>query len=115
MRLDSANDYEEGQEVWFESYEPKIIHPAPPIIKIPQAMGAEAKAELLASFSLFWVDDSACVARSRSALERIMDDAKIPRRARTKNGKYTKLPLHGRIEKFGKRHSDLGEFAMALN
>lgn len=95
----------------FENYfYPEYCSPMPHIIAIPKNCPDEIKQELIASFSLFWLDHAACVGRVRVSLELLMDYAQIPK-IKAKN---KKLRLHDRIELYKQNDPQNGSQLMAL-
>jgi hypothetical protein len=86
----------------------------PDIFELPEKCPKEVKAELRASFRLFWSDQAASAGRVRVSLERLMDHYKIPKRIKGKDGKYQLSKLHRRIEQFSNSRSATGEKLMAL-
>jgi len=88
--------------------------PAPPIIVIPKGVPKAVKRELQLSFELFWLDHGACVNRLRVSLERLLDELKVPKKAKTTKGKFEDLTLHKRIEKAKLDDDGIKEFLMAV-
>jgi hypothetical protein len=86
----------------------------PDIFEIPKKCPPEVKTELSAGFTLFWSDQAAAAGRIRVALERLMDHLGIPMRRKEKNGKFSELSLHHRIELFEKGEPAIGSQLMAL-
>lgn len=80
-------------------YKPVSFYPAPHLIKLSSDIPVEVKNELEIAFAVFWQDFSASGNRIRTAVERILDDFKIPRYKKNR----TKIMLHGRINEFKKR------------
>ncbi|MGB9151341.1 MAG: DUF4145 domain-containing protein, partial [Burkholderiales bacterium] len=88
--------------------------PMPDMIDIPSKCPEEVKAERRESFALFWSNRAACAGRIRLALESLMNHLGVPKRKKEKNGKYSDLSLHARIDAFAKTKSTFGPQLMAL-
>lgn len=86
----------------------------PNIIPIPQQCPALVSSELRACFQLFWLDRAAAANRIRAGVERIMDHFQIPNRGRTAKGKFEKLSLHRRLERFEKSDKTIAARLMAI-
>jgi len=82
------------------SLRPRFVDPAPAVFAIPKDTPEKTAKALEAAFSLFWSDPSAALNRVRTAIESLLDAAAIQRKVKTKNGKYRRLSLHERIERF---------------
>jgi hypothetical protein len=80
--------------------EPYFIEPAPEIFSIPKRCPKQVAAELRAAFSLFWSNPSAAMNRVRAGIEALLDAEKVPKKGKTKKGKFRSLTLHQRIQRF---------------
>jgi Domain of unknown function (DUF4145) len=85
---------------------PRSITPPPPMIAIPKACPKPLRDEVVAAFSLYWIDLSACLNRIRNALELLLDDLKA---RKWSNDKKNRLSLHHRIENLKKKRPKLEE------
>jgi len=112
-----------AEEYYDEEYEnaeheiylvPDAVNPAPRMIALPEATPEAVRAQLEAAFLLYWLDPSASGSRVRTAVEQLLDALKIPRKKKTKEGRFRRLSLHGRIEKFREKSPDLGDALLAL-
>lgn len=99
---------------WVDYFSPKLCNPMPDIIPLPSRTPKNVLDELRASFSLFWLNRESCAGKIRVALECLMDHLGIPKKRKTKNGKFTELSLHERIEIYTTKESAIGAQLMAL-
>ncbi|WP_285578159.1 DUF4145 domain-containing protein [Geothrix limicola] len=99
---------------WGDFFSPQICTPMPDMIVFPNKLPKEILSELRAAFSLFWLNRESCSGRIRVALECLMDHLGVPKRRKNKNGKFTELTLHGRIEVYVTREPLIGSQLMAL-
>ena len=106
-------DPEEGTD-FCNQFHPRNCFPMPDIFEITKKCPDDIKKALRSAFALFWADFSASAGRIRVAIERIMDYLKIQKKKKNKNGKFSKLSLHQRIEIFEKRDSLIGKQLLAL-
>jgi hypothetical protein len=93
---------------------PSFFEPPIPIIKITAKCPATVRDEINRACMLFWANPSSAATRIRSAIERMMDDQKIPKKRKTKNGKFIDLSLHTRIENFTKKYPEVGANLLAI-
>lgn len=95
-----------GEAEWgdYNSFNVLFVHPSPHIIKIPQRTPDSLKQELIASFSLFWIDSGACANKIRVAVEELMDQLNVPH----------KKTLHQRIEEYQKITPQIADKLMAI-
>lgn len=77
----------------------KAYHPAPWIIHLPYKCQKQVRAILVASFSLYWMNENSCANKIRVSIESIMDALKI--RKMTTGKKKMRQTLHKRIVKYG--------------
>jgi Domain of unknown function (DUF4145) len=97
---------------------PVSLTPMPQLIPIPRECPGPVTEVLSEAFSLLWISPPAALARMRAAIELMMDERKIPRKARNMKkdgtwGKYYDLNLHKRILRFAQRFPESGEFLLA--
>lgn len=84
-------------------FDPVFFHPAPPLFRPPDECPGLVQDELKSAWPLFWVDASACANRLRGCIEVMLTEHGVPRSARDKNGKMSRLRLHARIDRFRKK------------
>jgi len=78
----------------------QAVFPAPPVFLISSNVPHRVARELKVAFRMYWTDTSACVARLRTAVERLLDDQKVPKEKLTKKDKVLRMNLKERIEAF---------------
>ncbi|WP_273808468.1 MULTISPECIES: DUF4145 domain-containing protein [unclassified Pseudomonas] len=108
--------YEEEVETWVLAsvFIPKAMFPAPMVISLPERTPKSVVSEIAAASSLIWTDLDACANRLRTAVERLLDDLKIPKRKIVKGNKEARMDLYERIELFGKTQPDYEVSLQAL-
>ena len=86
----------------------QAVFPAPPLFRISKNVPRKVEEQLQLAFRMYWTDESACVARLRTAVEALLDYQKVPKEQKTKNGKMRRLNLKERIDAFaiGASHQD---------
>lgn len=103
---------------YVKRYEPKYFEPALPVFPIVKECPAEVTEQLENAFSLMWLDHGSCANSMRIALEKMMDERGVKRKARIRNGpnqgKFRTLSLHERIEVYGEKEKQAQEQLMAL-
>lgn len=88
------------------------VFPAPPLFRVSKNVPRPVQEQLLLAFQMYWTDVSACTARLRTAVERILDHQGVPKErllTQGKNsGKMHRMDLHERIDSFasGSAHKD---------
>jgi len=92
-------DYYEREITWNPVFKPLYIYPAPHIVRLTE-IPDKVSAELLKSFALYWSDPSASGNAIRRAVERMMDERRVPKTQATKKGRKRRT-LHSRIKAFG--------------
>jgi hypothetical protein len=107
-------DYEQQEQTWERTYEPRFVYPAPPIFPIPEKCPETVADELKKAFSLFWSDIGSCANRLRASVEALLTNRKIPRTAVNKNGKRERISLHARIERFKQVETDSADYLSAI-
>ncbi|MEK6476831.1 DUF4145 domain-containing protein [Catalinimonas sp. 4WD22] len=95
-------------------YCPKYIDPPIHIINIHENYPERIKNILTDSFLLYWIDNSACANKIRTAIEFILDEIKIQKRVLNKKKKYEKLSLHKRIEILEKKDKKTSSYLMSI-
>jgi hypothetical protein len=96
-----------------EKFRPIYAIPPLNIFAIPFQTPKEVTNEIIASFNLFWADQSASVNHVRRCLEEILTERGI-RKYSKKNGKRISLSLHDRIIEYGKTKKDTSDKLLAL-
>ena len=90
-----AYAYDEGgKTVIKRTFNPRAVHPAPPVIVASDDVPPAVRYELTASFGQIWVNHESCASRLRVVVELILDNSDIP--AESSTGKF--VSLHQRIE-----------------
>lgn len=102
------------EQEYVEVYKPRHAYPAPAVFSIPEDTPPELEELVIHSFELFWIDNDSSLNAVRKCVERIMDDAKIPRTTVNNSGKRVGLALHSRIEKYKSKKPEIAETLMAL-
>jgi hypothetical protein len=110
-QVDEFWDDDEGA-VLLTRYVPEYIVPAPRLITIPEAVPSSVTDELNRAFALFWLDTDACANRIRSAVERLMDEQKVPK-VPSRTNRRVRLSLHQRVEQFRQRNAETADLLMA--
>lgn len=93
---------------------PTFVHPAPHLLRRPNAAPQELSRLLTRCEELFWSDFAGCSNAVRVVIEAILTHQKVPRYRTTKGGKRTPIPLHQRITSFGQKEPDLAEKMLAV-
>lgn len=98
----SYDEYKEGRLLL-----PEMVIPPVQFFLVPK-VPAELESAIQRSFKLFWSDPASSLNALRTALEMLLTDQKVSRKARIKSGpnvgKYRTLSLHDRIELYGQKH-----------
>ena len=94
------HDFELREQNWARLFEPTSFNEAPPVFPIPENCPCEIKQELKRAFALVWLDIGSSANRLRSAIEAFLNERKIPKTTKNKNGKRVRLDLHCRIIRF---------------
>jgi hypothetical protein len=105
---------DEGENETYAHFKPSVCHPMPELIALPQKCPEVVASELRVAFALFWRHPEACAGRIRVALELLLDQLQLPRRRKSKAGKFTELTLHSRLEALSERSLTIGLQLMAL-
>lgn len=107
-------DYDSDGLYWEEFFSPLVCHPMPNMIQFPAKCPVDVRDELRAAFSIFWLHRAACAGRIRVALECLINHLGVPRQKKEKNGKYSDLALHARVDYFANNEPVIGPQLMAL-
>ena len=103
---------------WEEYFVPSYFEPPPPVFPIPRECPNHVAEELSKAFALIWSDVGSGGNRLRVAVEALMNERKIQKKTKIKNGpnigNFRRLTLHERIEKFAEKHQDAATQLMAI-
>jgi hypothetical protein len=97
-----------------EFFTPEHFNPSPELISVPAACSDHVKTELRSAFSTAWGDPTASSAHVRSAVERLLDQLRVPKTSPTKSGARKRLTLHARIELLSSRNAEASELLLAV-
>ena len=97
-----------------EAIVPQFFVPAVPMIGLPTGCPTEIAVEVQNASSLYWSSPASAGNRIRVCVERLMDHVSIPKKGKTKKGKFQDLTLHARIERYAKKNPDVGEKLLAI-
>lgn len=122
-RITKSLDYDTGSDgklitELYDCYVPLFFEPAPPVFPIPNECPKKVRDELLRAFALIWSDVGSAGNRLRVAVEALMNECKIQKKAKIKTGrnkgKLRELTLDERIKKFGEKQEDAATQLMAI-
>lgn len=111
--MDQFQD-DNGDSEYDERFHPIACYPMPAMIRIPIECPKEITIPLWEAFSVFWSSKDACAGRIRVVVECLMNHLGVPKRTKTKSGKFPLLTLHARILHLGNRHSNESKLLMGL-
>lgn len=111
--VDQTYDYE-GSFEWYEYFSIRSAFPSPHLMTIPEQTPAKVVQMLERSFQLFWPNPSSAAGALRSSLEFLLDDLKIPREQKDRNGAVQRLSLHRRIELVIEQQKEFSDLFLAL-
>jgi len=95
--------------VYYSDCRPTSITPPPPMIQIPRECPEAIRAEVVAAFSLFWIDLASSLNRIRNALELVLNDLRVPNTTLNNKNKKIRISLHQRIERLATKRPRLKE------
>ena len=102
----------------YEYYVPHFFEPAPPVFPIPGECPEEIRDELKKAFALIWSDVGSGGNRLRVAIEALMNERKIEKKAKIKKGQnkrqFRRLTLYERIKRFAVEHENAATQLMAI-
>lgn len=118
-RLNAFHDPHDGwTETVDEYYVPNYFEPPLQFFPIPDECPEEIHAELEKAFALFWLDVGASANRLRVAVESLLNEQRVQKKAQirtgSRRGKYQALSLHQRIEKLENEKQEAATQLMAL-
>ncbi|GHA76608.1 DUF4145 domain-containing protein [Cognatilysobacter bugurensis] len=96
-----------------EFYTPEHFDPSPLLIGVPKKCSEDVCSELHLAFASAWGDAAAASAHIRTAVERLLDQLRVPKSAVAK-GKRQRHTLHRRIELLAKQHPEAGDLLLAV-
>ncbi|OJX33374.1 MAG: hypothetical protein BGO86_04560 [Chryseobacterium sp. 36-9] len=120
LRTDISHGYEQpdGQwvEVKFNDYEPKFFLPNLRMFDIRNKnIPKEIRNQVDSAFSQYFLDETICANKIRTAIELILDHLKAPKRKLNKSKKLVRLrTLHDRIENYKKTKPQVCKLLLAL-
>lgn len=101
-----------------DDYFPRFFEPPPPVFPIPSKCPKKVRSELVRAFALIWSDVDSAGNRLRVAVEALMNECKIQKKAKIKaernKGKFRDLTLDDRIKKFGEKQDEAATHLMAI-
>lgn len=106
----AAVEYDPHKGCDITEYRPMFFNPHIRPFPIPGAASGIVRNEILAAFRVFWANPSMAVARIRTALEKVLDEAGIPK----KEGGKGRLSLHERIKRYEETRPEEAQLAMGL-
>ena len=99
-------------------YAPRFFEPAPPVFPIPNKCPKKVRDDLIRAFALTWSDVGSAGNRLRVAIEALMNECKIQKKAKIKTGRnrgqFRELSLDERIKKFGEKQEDAATQLLAI-
>lgn len=108
--VDAEDELPDGTMAWCleDVLRIQAVFPAPPFFRLSSNLPRAVARELEVAFCMYWTDTAACVARLRTAVERLLDNRKVPKEMKTKKGKMKRMNLKERIDSFttGAVHAD---------
>lgn len=111
----SQDENGEYVELNLEIFEPKYFFPNLRMFKLSNDVPQNIRNLIDKAFSFYFLDNNACANTIRTAIEKILDDLKAPKKKRNKAGKLTEITkLHFRIENFSKKKPKICKLLMAL-
>ena len=97
-----------------ERFYPASFYPAIHLLEIPLKTPESIKSKIVKSFPLFWLSPSACGNAIRISVERLLDECGVLSKKLNSKGNEIELPLHARIEEFGKKFEYLSNLLFAI-
>ncbi len=101
-----------------DNYIPKFFEPALPVFPVPSKCPRKVREELTRAFSLIWSDIGSAGNRLRVAVEALMNECNIQKKAKIKNGqnkgKFRDLTLDERIRIFSNKNEDAATQLLAI-
>lgn len=103
-----------GEPEYYNGFKICSFFPAPYLFAIPDVLPEQVLEALERSFALYWVDTSAAANALRASLEFVLDELRIPRSQKRRDGSDYRLVLQQRIEAAEKQKPDMKELFLAL-
>lgn len=116
----ATEDYSWADDSSMRRYNPTYVQPPVHLLALPDGLSDPVRQPLLESFALFWSNPPASAGRIRVALERYLDQMRVPKKRRTsRRGQSRMIPrsLHNRIDVFreaAKKNEELADKLLAL-
>jgi Domain of unknown function (DUF4145) len=76
------------------------MHPAPPMIRLPENLEAPVAAEMRSAFECFWFDLDACAHKLRKSVEALLRAKNVTATTRDDTGNIRFLTLEEKLQKF---------------
>lgn len=95
-------------------FTPMYFVPPLQIFDCPSMTPETVRQQVMASFAVFFSDASSSANRVRSAVEFLLTSLKVPKKVKTKKGKFQTLTLHGRIERLGAKYANIKDLLLAV-
>lgn len=112
---DEQEQNPKGEWTWVHYLKPLFFHPAPPIIRIPDACPKSVRSPILSAFAIYWCDRSSCANKLRLATEELLTELGVPRTVTDPaKHKRRRLTLHQRIEQLKTQDSKLATKLFAV-
>lgn len=104
----------EVEELSYKVFVPNFFHPTLHLFQISDNCPKFVKEEIINSFRLFWFDLPSCANKIRTSLELLLNEEKVNKTKKNKNGTIKKLTLNERIVEFRKKNLKLADFLLAI-
>lgn len=78
----------------------QAVFPAPALFRVSDKVPRKVSEQLKLAFRMYWTDVSACVARLRTSVEALLDNQRVPKERKLKNGDMHRMSLKERIDVF---------------
>jgi len=88
------------EERLYEEFNLSYFNPPLHIFKIPDKSPDLIRKEIIDSFKLFWFDLPSCANKLRSSLEVLLNEEKLNKFFKKKNGKRKRYTLNDRVGKY---------------
>jgi hypothetical protein len=108
-----AGDDEHGP-AWGEWFRPTFVIPPFHFVRLPPNCPDSVREALAQSFSMLWASPATAATFVRIAIERLLDELRIPRAKRITGVRMQRITLHHRIGKLQERMAELGEGLLAI-
>ncbi|QRM31080.1 DUF4145 domain-containing protein [Microvirga sp. VF16] len=99
---------------WQEVFTPHFFSPALRFFAIPPECPVEVAQEISRAFAAAWSDLGSAANRTRSAVEALLTERKVPKTTINKNGKRVGINLHDRIVRFRSQDAEGAAYLEAV-